>query len=264
MLLPTKTVLLLIGGFGLLCAPAHAQKSFHVGPRVGFNMSSAPYEDTDYYINEYRSFRTRYRSGLEVGIQGSIGFGHLAVQPALLFSQKGFRIQDTTGGTGLSTIQTVYDISFRLNYLTLPLNLVYALWADGQGFQAFAGPYVSWLVGGSYHQKLTQTFNGIVSPPTDYRRAVAGSGAYHTIDVNSVSENNYYSRRVDAGFQAGIGYRRGAFLGQASYSHGVSNLGVSFEYSNGSQVEGPVYKNRAFQASLSYFLLSKGGAPTTP
>jgi len=80
-----------------------------------------------------------------------VQLGHFALQPSLLFSQKGYR---HLGHLLNFDIVSPYEEDVRLHYLTLPLNLAYTLGRDGQGLQVFAGPYVSLLVGGSYAQRM--------------------------------------------------------------------------------------------------------------
>lgn len=54
--------------------------------------------------------------------------GHFAVQPSLLFSQKGYC---TPGFTQSLEMFVATGQDYRLSYLTLPVNLAYALGRDG-------------------------------------------------------------------------------------------------------------------------------------
>jgi hypothetical protein len=60
----------------------------------------------------------------------------------------------------------------------------------------------------------------------------------------------YYSRRVDAGFQVGLGYRLGNALVRAGYSRGLTNPGVG--PAGGGSGAVPQYANQAFQLSFAY------------
>ena len=65
--------------------------------------------------------------------------------------------------------------------------------------------------------------------------------------------DNRYSRRLDTGLQAGLGYRLGAFQLQASYSLGLRNLATQYRFGAYTYNEA-AYRNRAWQVSLSYLV----------
>ena len=231
--------LLLLGGGLLLAATAQAQATFSVGPRVGLNVSTVhlpvPYADS------YSS-----RAGFEAGLTGTAQFGHFALQPSVLFSQKGYDKVGALVGYGPSSL--TYAEQLRLNYLTVPLNLAFTLGEAVQGLQVFAGPYVSLLVGGHYTRQVPRGgYSGIPA----YTAEV--SGKVKPADVVSDSDNEY-SKRVDTGLQAGVGYRLGGFLLQANYSLGLRNLATQYRGYDGRLYDDPGYYNRLWQVSLSYFI----------
>lgn len=247
----SRFAVLLATGALWQAAPAHAQARLSIGPRVGFNLSGAPYKDE----RQNKSYDTTFRPGVEAGLQASAQFGKWAVQPALLYSQKGFNIDDnsTTVLNG-ETLTIVNKNTHRFDYLTLPLNVVYSLQADGQGLQLFAGPYLSMLLGGE--QKVDFSYS--------YRNATSSGGGHYdyTAEVkagdyysDNRTVNTYESRRFDAGLQAGLGYRFGPAQVQLGYSLGLRNLGAAYRFYSGinTQVEpGPSYRNRVLQASVAY------------
>ncbi|WP_198172991.1 porin family protein [Hymenobacter ginkgonis] len=229
-----KNVFSFLASSLLLVGTAHAQTTFSVGPRVGFNVSSARFPTIDQAASSNRS-------GFEAGLTSTVQFGHFALQPSLLYSQKGYR----TSGYYLSfdmLIPSEEDI--RLNYLTLPLNLAYTLGRDGQGLQVFGGPYASLLVGGNYAQRLSG-FDG----------EATGKVKPATLATDTDSR---YSRRFDGGLQAGVGYCLKGFQLQAGYSLGLRNLAVPHQAYNGGTYAPFPYYNRAFQVSLSYLMGAKG------
>lgn len=229
-----------------LAPVAHAQTTFGLGPLVGGNAASARYGESTYPVLG--------RAGVEAGLQGVVGFGHFALQPALLFSQKGFG----------ATLEDEYELgdhktttaTYRLNYLTLPLNVAYALQADGRGFQVFAGPYVGLLMGG--HYTTTTTHDQAVNALPDTH----GSGtvvARNAGPASGASNDPFYSRPVDAGLQFGVGYRLGHALLHAGYSRGLRNVAADRQETDsvtGQVVTHPLppYYNRAFQVSLAYLV----------
>ncbi|WP_071885885.1 outer membrane beta-barrel protein [Hymenobacter sedentarius] len=142
----------------------------------------------------------------------------------------------------------------RLNYVALAVHLAYAPAHSGQGVQAFVGPYLGALVGG--HRVVDDL---IASPqPVEIRTRVAGGGhPYPLVD------RTYYSQQLDAGVQAGLGYRAGPLLVQADYSWGLRNLTppVVDENNNIIAPSGFPSYSRAFQASCAY-LWSRNAQPT--
>lgn len=236
----TTTLLpLLVGGL-LRVATAHAQATFSFGPRLGLNASTAHFT----YIE------TSTHAGVEAGLTGTLQVGHFAVQPSLLFSQKGYQVR---GGLVSFDTPVTYEETVRLNYLTLPLNLAYTLGKAGQGLQVFAGPYLGLLVGGNYQRQVRQAGGYLGGPAseTELRGKVKAASVFSDID-------NRYSQRLDAGLQAGIGYRLKGWQVQAGYSLGLRNLAASYQGYNGTLYREAANYNRAFQVSLSYLVGSEG------
>lgn len=220
------TASLLTSGLLLLATAAQAQTTFSIGPQVGLNVSGA--------TNAAPSNTTyTYRAGFEAGVQGAVQFGHLAILPSLRFSQKGLHRHY---GYDFGSTETDY----RINYLTLPVNVAYCLRRDGQGFQAFAGPYVGLLLGGNY--QFTSS-NGPSSSVEGRIRA----GDYYAVPAPGTTTYDVLFRRFDAGVQAGLGYRIGKVLVQADFSFGLTDLAPTFSSSY----------NRTAQASLSYLFMPK-------
>jgi hypothetical protein len=234
----TPALLPLLAGNLLLTATAHAQTTFSVGPRVGLNVATVHFPDKS----------SSRLAGFEAGLTGNFQLGHLAVQPSLLFSQKGYR----THGN-LFTIDTpgTYEETVRLNYFTLPVNLAYTLGKQGQGVHLFAGPYVGLLLGGTYTRRVHE--DGYLGGPAydaEYGGKVKAADVY-------TSGGDRYAQRLDAGLQAGVGYRLKGWQVQAGYSLGLRNLASSYQASDGTRYREATNYNRAFQLSLSYLLGAK-------
>jgi hypothetical protein len=163
----------------------------------------------------------------------------------VLFSQKGYHLEGTYISTG-SQSPFSFDGKgdYRLNYLTIPLNFVYTQRTTGQRVQAFAGPYLSWLVGGHYEAQTTYVNNYL---------SISREGKVVAGDVYQITADNAYSRRFDAGLQAGLGYRYKAAVLQASYSLGLRNLASDVKLGfNSPTSPTAAYYSRAFQVSLAY------------
>ena len=233
------TTLFLAGSVVLLGTAVHAQASFSIGPRVGLNLSTQNFAESPPYGTP------RHRTGLETGIMSNVSFGHLALQAAVLYSQKGTTILgevDIRTASNTSAVISEYERKTRLNYITFPLALAYTQYRNGQGVQVFAGPYLGLLLSGNYATKVTSQS---VAPITD-------SGQITPVNSDDAPILGVYARRVDAGLQAGLGYRYQLLLFQASYSLGLRNTTPGYTY-NGVMVTKASY-NRAFQASLTLLL----------
>lgn len=226
-----RTTLLVTGLILLGACAAQAQTTFSIGPVAGVTVAGANSSASP-------DITITYRTGFEAGVQSVLQVGRVAVQPSLRFTQKGLHYHY---GLGLYN----KDTDYRLNYLTLPLNLAYSLRPDGQGWQVFAGPYIGLLLGGTYQQRVVDrsgggggifTTEGDIKPGDAYMVPPPGT--------------TYYPLRchgVDGGVQTGLGYRYGKLLVQAGFSFGLRDLGPELAS----------FHNRTAQASLSYLLSSQ-------
>ncbi len=109
------TAPLLAGSLTLAGPAAQAQAPVEVGPRGGLNLAT-------YHNGEARTGTNGYRAGFEAGLMGSASFGHFALQPSLLFSQKGYTFRDVVDVRTANNVPGNGELrgESRLNYLTLP------------------------------------------------------------------------------------------------------------------------------------------------
>ncbi|MDO7846072.1 outer membrane beta-barrel protein [Hymenobacter sp. M29] len=215
----------------LLTGTAWAQATFRIGPHLGLNRSTA-----SYFADAYRPSA---RTGFEAGVVGSLMLRNVSLQPALLFSQKGYFL---TSGTDQNS--GFNNDNFRLNYLTLPLKVVVGARKDGQGVHVLAGAYLGLLLGGYYERAFT--FN---------QRTTVTAGPIIP-DQKPLSYEEYSSQRLDAGFIVGVGYRYKRAQLHADFTWGGTNLAVGYQF-KGPNYENPFYRNQALQASLAYFFDTK-------
>ena len=124
-------------GLPAVATPAQAQAHFSVGPQVGVGGSTSSYFDYGNYSDGGRHYQTDYLAGFEAGVAGVLRVGRLTVQPALLYSQRGFRIKDNYSSYYWNAVT---NARLRLNYLALPISVAYALRPDGRGCSFLAGP----------------------------------------------------------------------------------------------------------------------------
>lgn len=217
-----------------LASTGHAQPSVGIGPQIGINRTAGYFRPNDV-------FATTARTSFEGGVCLNIGWGHWALQPAVSYVSHQFLLTydnqtlDASGAV-LSTLSN--RLAFHLNYVTMPIKLVYSLKANGQGFQTFMGGYVSRFLGGHLDYTYSLVKPGLREELAGRQEVVPGSGP----------ENDAKQRfgPWDAGLQAGIGYRYANILVQASYNASVVNGGRGFAVN-------PTYYPNRFATSLTYF-----------
>ena len=249
------------GGLGL----AQAQTAIHFGPRLGGNYSSATFNNLEKLAGAGANVSSSRSSlaGVQVGVAASIGSGPWLVQPALVFSQKGVKQTATTTATfGTETITENATVVSRVNFLELPVNVVYAFGADGQGLQVFAGPYLAVGVGGKaeYTEKLTSTNpNSLFNLEVSGAQTFAFGNTFAERDPNGTSQQQQYdarARRFDAGVGAGVGYRAGPFQVQLGYAFGLLN--AQPDYPASFKLPNDTGYHRNAQLTATYFV-SAGG-----
>jgi len=224
-------------------AAAQAQVHVSVGPKGSYSLSAASFHVSDY--PDYFSTSSIYRSGYEAGLTAQVAFpGHLALQPSVLYARR-------APGFGTYSYYQPNNYSYKqeyrldLNYIEVPVNLLYSQRPGGQGAQIFAGPYVGWLLGGTY---TSLTGAGAGSSVSGGRTASGDVKPGDTYSSGSV----YYIRQLDAGLQGGIGYGFGALQVQASFGLGLRDIGAAYPAGANNPYQAPVIRTRSFQLSVAY------------
>lgn len=251
----------------LVCAlgatTASAQTAYHFGVRVGGNYATTTEKSPTQTFtgNGASSYSKSPIFAYQLGMVLEARKGNFAFQPALVFSQKGTIIKAEVAATDLNTgylQQRKGQTTVRYNWLELPLNLVYNL-PGKSGLQVFAGPYVAVGVGGKAVTEINNSTNDpdnpVVVPFTKFTDKVeydpSDATLAKTSSLASLSIRGFYSRRVDAGFNAGLGYQRGPVQVQAGYGLGLVNLFYNKDAGIYTSQSG---YNRSAQLTLTYFL----------
>ncbi|OON67242.1 porin family protein [Hymenobacter sp. CRA2] len=227
---------------------AHSQVRFAAGPQVGLNVATAKYTGAE------REFNAEPLTRGAAGGTASVGWQHWVAQASVLYAQKGFRLDDDyqDPGPGVRFTRITTKQTFRLNYLTLPLNVVFAQRANGQELQVFAGGYVSRLLGGSstYNNSyVLQTNVGAQAYDRQGKTDIKAAGETADPDFNDPNPP-LYSKPWDFGVQGGMGYQWGGLQVQLSYSRGLTDLFPPYVEDGG--FKGPTYKLRTWQLSVAY------------
>lgn len=161
-------------------------------------------------------------TGFRVGGVVDLGFGNVSLQPGLFYSTKGGSYGSASdGGTAKLT----------LNYVEIPVNLVYNIPVVVGKVFIGAGPYVAMGVSGKSTTTGAFTSSG---SGTESQDITFGSGANDT-------KNPDYGLN----FMGGIRFK-GGFVVSAGYGLGLGNLSND----NSASV-----KNRVISFSVGYFFL---------
>ena len=226
----------------LSAASVAAQPTFRLGLRGSLNRATSTVEpastspSSQYYYSASKSAVYAWQAGAVL----EVAFLRFALQPALVFSQKGEQFDAATymigaagvNGTAMATVN-------RYNWLELPVNVVYTL----HGFQVFAGPYVALGMGGRQH--------GTISGLSPFARFTP-----QRIDEKVSYGPNSNNRRLDAGVNFGVGYRQGPLQMQLGYGLGLRNLHQSDShqvYDYGHNFNQDAAYNRVVQLTGTYF-----------
>lgn len=218
-----------------------AQAQLSVGPRFSLQNTWGRHEVAEPYYSTASGHRRGFQAGLLLNIPCS---PKVAVQPSLLYSRRFFQVEKRMDNrTGYSEL----GLAARVNYLELPVNLVYTV-GGTKGLQVFAGPYAALGLGGE------------ATPSEFYFSVWEGLGSSETTGLTFARQqgantrNTTYLRRFDAGVQSGIGYRLGSVQAQLSYSHGFFNRLPRTQ--DGATAPDKVY-HQALQLSVGYLLGGK-------
>lgn len=282
----------IIAAFMFAAPVVQAQTTVSLGLRLGANLATRAGDDPTYApnggnnsgtatitANTQKDYSREAIIAPQFGAVLDVRFGKLALQPAVLFSQKGVEqtLDATTttsfsfGGApfGRTTLTEKLHSTTRANYLEIPVNLVYTTGGD-HGFQVFAGPYVAFGMGGRAeveNQGTSTSANGGSSSNINnyysygttfvlYRDTYPGgptTGAGNTTAPAPYDANSgaIVARRFDAGINAGIGYRFSALQVQLGYGLGLVNQQTGKAPSFGT--DPTAYRQRVAQLTATYF-----------
>jgi hypothetical protein len=183
-----KKVILSLGLLVGIAGVANAQTGLKLGLKGGFNGATVSGSD---------SKGSEYKAGFAAGGLLNYGFtDHASVQGELLYSQKGFSIDNAGGTTAKST----------LGYIDVPILFKYTVGDDGKGLFLELGPQGSFIInqrsfvedsGGKQigsSETSTDAFNkaviGYVGGIGYQLTSGLGLGVRYTGDVSQVLKDN--------------------------------------------------------------------------
>ncbi|MBF9236725.1 PorT family protein [Hymenobacter sp. BT683] len=239
MKLLTTSVLAIV----LSAATASAQPSFKLGLRGSVNRATTTLDPANTGTRFSNFSYSADKSAIyawQAGAVLEIAFDRFALQPTLLFSQKGEQFDAATSMSGVAGVSGSNTHSTnRYNWLELPVNVVYSI----SNFQLFGGPYAALGIGGR-RRGTTLNYSPFVKfAPLHFNEKIR---------YGSDTDNS----RVDAGVNVGIGYRRGPAQLQVAYQLGLVNLHSSepsLLYDYGHDFARDAAYNRGIQLTGTYF-----------
>lgn len=195
------------------------QGQFRLGPEIGLNMSNinetgnstSPLSGLG--IGNIAGLSSSYTStyGIRVGIAVEYAFNeNLALQSGLYYSMMGAK----TGAQSVSV--TTYKLSIgsgskNINYVHIPLNIIYKIDAGPGKFFIGAGPYISYALSGT-NKTGAVTLDTIASLPSTSTNINFGSDTAST-------------KALDYGVNVLAGYELpGGLLFKVGYSYGLANF----------------------------------------
>lgn len=198
-----------ICAFVLFVFSAQAQVQF--GVKAGLNLANGSAK----FGGESQS--SDMKMGLHIGAIVDLSLGEsLALQPGLLFSMKGQQ-EDYEGVT----------VKTNINYLEVPINLMYKFDAGNMKIMAFAGPYLGYALSAKMKAEDEE------------------------MELNiGTDENEDDIKPLDLGLNIGAGVQFGGLQITANYGLGMANLlpgGDSDNYA----------KNRVIGISVAYLFGGK-------
>lgn len=249
-----KTVSLLVtgliaGSYIAAVPTAQAQAKFSYGPRLGFQRT----HQSDYNPSHETLFGevqdTPRRYGFQIGAAGNLQFSHVAIQPAIVYVQKGYHYKqsgeyhyyDQNYHTHLATKQ-------NLNYLEAPINVVLSTGRE-DGLQLVLGGYAAAGLFGKLRER-----GHIDEPPVGEfgYYANAWDRKYDSFKDSQGGQTGAHLWSYDFGVNAGLGYKYKSFQVQAIYSKGLCQLAHNM-VERQSYAKFTTY-NRSVELAMSYFL----------
>jgi Outer membrane protein beta-barrel domain len=212
-----------LAAFAVISAVSFGQVSF--GAQAGANLAFGKEE----FDNTGLPFTTKPLIGFFAGFLAEIPFGEkIAFRPELNFIQKGDK----------STIFSSYENKRTLNYIEVPLNVVYKLKLGSGNFFFGLGPSLGYGISGKNKSNST----------TD----VKFDGKKQEDINNGLGDDKEHLKAFDFGADVLVGYKLGMGV--------FFRLGYTYDFININPEKDKSYKNRGFNVGVGYMF---GGSHET-
>lgn len=175
---------------GFLACSINAQ--IGLGVKAGVNFSSM--------ITDIEDMSSDFMTGYNVGVIANLPLKEkLSIQPGIFYSVKGTKYDNYYLGKVTNT----------LNYVEVPVNVVFKLGQDNLKILPFLGPYIAYGIGGTYKSE-------------DYNEE-------YDIKWGSSEEDSY--KPLDYGLNLGVGVQMSKLLISGQYGFGLANISDVPNYS---------------------------------
>ncbi len=238
-----KKLILSIALIAITTLGAIAQVSF--GIQVGPNFAMGKYSA------DFSGYPVTLTNDPKVGVFGGflaeIPFGEkIAFRPELNFIQKGSKSGFSLAGFGSP------ESKITLNYIEIPLNVVYKLPAGSGNFFFGLGPSLAFGLSGK--DKRTDP-NDPTDPDNNGTFDIKFDGK-KSDDITDPNDNNIHLKRFDVGANIIAGYKlpMGVFF-RVAYTHGLMDVDPNKD--NAAPDERSSYKNRGVSIGVGYMFGSK-------
>lgn len=183
--------------------------------------------------------------GALAGFVAEIPFGKLAFRPELNFIQKGSKTNSAFAGFG----GDIDKFNITLNYVELPLNVVYKLNMGNGNFFFGLGPSLAFGLSGKY-KVSNEAYPG--DPDYNYTRDIKFDGK-KADDINDPNDDDKHLKRFDVGANVLAGYKlpMGVFF-KLGYTYNFMNIDPDKD--NALEADRGTYKNRGFNICVGYML----------
>jgi hypothetical protein len=231
--------------FLLLCLSLGVNQLFaqkvNWGVKAGLNSSTIVHPSQSQSATGVNNFIDQRITGYHVGIFSDIAFEKFSVQPALIYSTKGGRYENSAENYSTSGVVRLYvNNKTVLNYLEIPVNVLYKIpFSKGKIFIG-GGPYAAIGLSGKYDNSVQAIAYYSGGPFT------ASSKSQGNIVFGS-GNNDYRLLDFGLGLLGGVELKNG-LLFSANYSTGLSNTTRSTSITT---------KNNLFGFSVGYYLSKK-------
>lgn len=190
-----------------------------IGTKTGLNLASVAGDGIE----------AKSRTAFHIGGMAEIPInGTFYLQPELLFSSQGYKLNNGNNGRGV------------LNYISVPIIGKYYV-TDALSIEA--GPQIGYLLSAKIKVEDNGGNGNVIAPSTD---TVAKTRSSKASAASSESDIKEFFKSSDISFGIGAGYKldNGIYL-SARYNLGLSNISEDSEES---------VRNSVFMLSVGYFL----------
>jgi len=181
---------------------SYAQAQLKFGPRVGLNLTNVYQEDEN---GKMKSLD--WKPGFQIGAVAEYAFWNdeIYFQPGILFSQQGMKAETSLLGSKVK-------LTWNLNYIQIPINLVVKVEQGDNAVFLQAGPYLGFGIGGKVEAES------------------GGKSASEKIKFGSSTDADF--KAFDFGLGAGVGFQFGNMQAGLGLNYGLVNLGTNAKVKN--------------------------------